>query len=208
MNVFDGFNDLLRRAQAGEAEATEELMARLRPYLEQIARVKVDNPHASRSASDLAQEGLLRVWQKLDQFEGAEQDEHSWMMFRSWIAQLVGRLHLNTERDRLAQKRHPGARIQPLQAANPADSQAPAVDPPADDPTASQQVGRREEMDRLRQALAQRQDDVGVTVVRMHFFEGLSLREIAERLGLTYDQVRHRYQTTLRALEHELGPEP
>jgi DNA-directed RNA polymerase specialized sigma24 family protein len=49
---------------------------------------------------------------------------------------------------------------------------------------------------------------VGVTIVRLHFFDGLSLREIAERLDLSYDQVRHRYQTTLRSLEQELGPQP
>jgi len=206
MNPYDGFNDLLRRAQAGESQAIDDLMARLRPYVEQVARVKVDNPHASRSASDLVQESLLRVWQKLDQFQGADRDENSWLMFRSWVAQLLGRVHLNIERDRVAQKRHPGQKMTPLQAGSSDDSRIIGVDPPANDPTASQQVGQIEESERIRRALDKQGNDVGATIIRMHFFEGLSLREIAERLNLSYDQVRHRYQTSLRNLEEELGP--
>jgi DNA-directed RNA polymerase specialized sigma24 family protein len=40
--------------------------------------------------------------------------------------------------------------------------------------------------------------------LRLCFFEGLSLREIAGRLNLSYDKVRERHHCTLRRLEQEL----
>lgn len=45
----------------------------------------------------------------------------------------------------------------------------------------------------------------GREIVRFRFYEGLSLRQVAQRLGLGYDQVRQRYQIIIRRLERELG---
>ena len=42
-------------------------------------------------------------------------------------------------------------------------------------------------------------------IVRLCFFDGLSLRQIAERLQLSYDKVRQRYHRSLKVLERELG---
>jgi RNA polymerase sigma factor (sigma-70 family) len=41
-------------------------------------------------------------------------------------------------------------------------------------------------------------------VIRLYFFEGLSLQGIAERLDLTYDMVRDRYRRAIRQLERNL----
>ena len=98
--ALNRFNEVVRRAQAGESEAQEELLQVLRPCLEQLARGLAASPRASRSSSDLVQESLLRVWQRLDQFAGNEDDEQSWAMFCAWVGQIVRRLNLNEQRDR------------------------------------------------------------------------------------------------------------
>src|SRR5262249_1880515 len=51
--VLNRFNEVVQRAQAGEAQAQEELLRLLRPYLEQLARGLAATPRASRSSSDL-----------------------------------------------------------------------------------------------------------------------------------------------------------
>jgi len=204
--VLERFNDVVRQAQAGDAAAQDELLQVLRPYLEQLARCLADSPRASRSSSDLVQESLLRVWQRLDQFAGTDDDEQSWAMFRGWVGQIVRRLNLNDQRDRGAQRRRPDRPIASLQAGGPAEEGRPGMDLPADDPTASSRVQRDEQAELVRAALERLGDDPAVAAVRMHFFEGLSLRQVAERLQVSYDKARQLFQTGMRHLEQELGP--
>jgi RNA polymerase sigma factor (sigma-70 family) len=206
------FNDLIRRAQAGEPRAQEELLAVVRPYLEKLAEGIADPSHASKSVSDLVQDTLLRVWLKLPQFEGTNDDQQSWLMFRTWAGKIARRLHLNSRRDRKAQRRRPERPIVSLQAGppqSPDNSERKGLDPPAPGPTASATL-RQDEQARLVQAALDRLTDrTSRDVVRLHFFEGVSLRQIAERLDLTYDQVRYRFQTAMQSLEsdlRELGP--
>jgi RNA polymerase sigma factor (sigma-70 family) len=200
----EGFNDLIQRAQAGEPEAIDQLMAVLRPHLEQLARGQAA-PTGSRSASDLVQEALLRVWQKLDQFQGTTDDAQTQAMFRSWVGRLFTRLGLNTHRDRHAKRRRPPQKILPLQAGDTTES---GVDPPGREPTASTHLRRDEESQRIRAALARLPDETGRAILRLHFFEGESLRQISARLGLSYDKVRELYQAGMHHLEQELGQAP
>jgi RNA polymerase sigma factor (sigma-70 family) len=192
--VVEGFNDLLRRARAGVPEAYATLVRLLGPFLERQAGAMADPSRPSQSTSDLVQEVLVRVWQKIDQFAGTEDDDQSWAMFRAWAGRIVRRLGLNVRRDRNARRRRPPGRADGLEA-----------DPAADDPTASALLRDAEQTDLIRTALERLRGDAGATVVRLQFFEGLSLRQIAGRMGLTYDQVRERRQAGLRRLELELG---
>jgi RNA polymerase sigma factor (sigma-70 family) len=201
----EGFNDLVRQARAGQPQAQEELLRRLRPYLERLASGLADPPHARRSASDLVQEALLRVWQKLDQFDGTAEDEESWAMFRSWVGQILRRLDLNDRRDRNAQRRRPPQPIAALPAPGPGASGSYQVDPPANGPTVSATVRQAEQTQLIQAALERMDDEVSAAIIRLHFFEGLSLRQIAGRLSLSYDKVRDRYAAGMRHLERELG---
>jgi RNA polymerase sigma factor (sigma-70 family) len=203
---MQGFNDLLQQARGRDPEAQERLMRLVLPYLERQAGAMAGTSRASQSSSDLAQEALLRVWQKLDQFGGTGVDEESWAMFCAWAGQIVRRLGINSLRDRNAQRRRPPERVASLQEVGAGPGRRPA-DPPADDPTASALLRDAEQTELVRAAL-ERAGDVPGLVVRLHFFEGLTLREIASRLDLTYDQVRERFQMGLRRLERELGPQP
>jgi DNA-directed RNA polymerase specialized sigma24 family protein len=66
-----GFHDLLNRARSGDSAATDELLALIRPWVEQLARSHGRQFGLHESVSDLVQEAWLRAWQKLDQFQGA-----------------------------------------------------------------------------------------------------------------------------------------
>jgi RNA polymerase sigma factor (sigma-70 family) len=57
----------------------------------------------------------------------------------------------------------------------------------------------------VRAALLKIASETDREIVRLYFFDSLSLRQIAERLGLSYDKVRERHHASLRFLERELG---
>jgi len=58
----------------------------IRPRLEQLAQSHSPN----QSVSDLVHDAWLRAWQKLDQFQGAQDEAHALAMFRAWLAQIAG----------------------------------------------------------------------------------------------------------------------
>jgi RNA polymerase sigma-70 factor (ECF subfamily) len=203
----DGFHDLLRAAQATDSQALERLLTLIRPHLEQVARGYADPTRPDASTSDLVQEAWLRAWQKLDQFQGAEADDDTLAMFRAWVGQIVRSLGLNAQRERNAQRRKPPQPIVPLDRPVPGQStsQGGAIDPAAGEPTPSVAVRAGEQAEMLRKAIEGINDQTARQIVEMRFFDGLSLRQISQRVGLSYDKVRERYQATMGKLERELG---
>jgi RNA polymerase sigma factor (sigma-70 family) len=204
----DGFHDLIRRAQAGDQQAMERVLELLRPHLEQLARRYADPRRASASAADLVQEVRLRAWQKLNQFRGGEGDEQTLALFRGWLGQMVQRLGMNVQRRRKARRRQPPQPIVPLGAPGADDSTTPpgpGSDPAADQPTPSMNVRADEQGRLVREALEKIPDETDRALLRLRFFEGVSLRQAARQLDLSYDTARERYQRCLRRLEAELG---
>lgn len=75
-------------------------------------------------------------------------------------------------------------------ARGPEDSASPD-DPPAKDPTPSHPLHVEERKARIEQVLT-KLDETDRAIVDLRFFRGKSLEQVAEELGLTYDQVRYR----------------
>ena len=201
----DGFRELLRKAQVGDEEAVGQVLTLIREHLAQAAEKHADVSQATDSVSDLVQEASLKVWQRLDQFRGGETDEATLAMFLSWTSQIVNRLGLNARRDRATQRRSPTnsmLRLTP-QSGNDSGSYWRA-EPHADGPTPSANVRATEEADVIRETVSRLPDNLDRTLLRMRFFEGRSLRQIAEELPLSYDQIRDRFQAIMRRLEREL----
>ncbi len=48
-------------------------------------------------------------------------------------------------------------------------------------------------------------DSATAAILRMRFFDGLTIVRIAEHLGIGRDQVRDRYRSAMRRLEGELN---
>jgi RNA polymerase sigma factor (sigma-70 family) len=182
------FTELLARARSGDAAALNALLAEVQPWLAQTARrFDLDLPDAS--SADLVQEAWLRAWRDLDDFRGNDA-----AAFRAWLDQIVRTAGLNAMRHNQAEKRRePAARI-------PLDSDIQGDDRPGP----GSQAQAAEEIERLQTALAGMPNALDREIVRLHFEDGLSLRQTAERLGMHQESVRRRFHAALLYLENKL----
>jgi RNA polymerase sigma-70 factor (ECF subfamily) len=182
------FTELLARARSGDPAALNALLAQVQPWLAQTARrLDLDLPDAS--SADLVQEAWLRAWRSLDDFRGKDAPA-----FRTWLDQIVRTAGLNAIRHHQAEKRRePPARV-------PLDSEIQGDDRPGPE----SQAQAAEEIERLQTALAGMPDALDREIVRLHFEEGLSLRQTAERLGMHPESVRRRFHAALVYLENKL----
>jgi RNA polymerase sigma factor (sigma-70 family) len=205
----DHFRDLVRRAQARDAAAIEQLLEIVRPSLEKLADRFIDRGHPSWSAAELVQDAWVMAWQRLDQFHGTDQDDEQMLaMFQAWVSRIVISLGLNSVRARQARGRRPTGKLMRLDSPPPAQSDASEgrLELPADIPSPSANA-RTNERDRLiEEALRRCLTPDQRKIIQLVFFEGLTLGEVAKRLDLTYDQVRERHRTAIHRLERELGP--
>jgi RNA polymerase sigma-70 factor, ECF subfamily len=182
------FTELLARARSGDPAALNALLAQVQPWLTQTARRFGLNLQDASSA-DLVQEAWLRAWRSLDDFRGNDAPA-----FRAWLDQIVRTAGLNAVRHRQAEKRRqPPARV-------PLDSDIQGDDRPG--PGSEAQAA--EEIQRLQSALADMPDALDREIVRLHFEDGLSLRQVAERLGMHPESVRRRFHAALVYLETKL----
>jgi RNA polymerase sigma factor (sigma-70 family) len=192
-----GFQELLERARAGDRDAMERLLVLVRPHLERTAREYADPDNTTESASDIVQESWFRAWDRLAQFHGGEDDAETLAMFRAWIAQIARNCGLKSRRRRRTLKRAaPRGKVARIASSeNPSDlgHGGGGVDPVAATKTPSARLRGEEEAERVRAALDALADSSEREIVRLRFFEGLSLRQICERLELSYDQVRDRF---------------
>jgi RNA polymerase sigma-70 factor, ECF subfamily len=201
-----GFRDLVRQAQTGDQRALDRLLSVVRPYLERLAQRYADPARPSESVSDLVQEAWVRAWRKLGQFRGAADDEQTRATFLAWAGRLLDRLSRNRRRDSDRRRRRPEQPLMSLDAAVPGGSTyaGKAAEPAADQPTPSANVRAGERARLVREALAELADEKDREIVRLCFFEGLSLRQVADRLQFSYDAVRQRFHGSLRRLERRL----
>ncbi|HVC92133.1 MAG TPA: sigma-70 family RNA polymerase sigma factor [Pirellulales bacterium] len=208
MIAHDGLSQLVRRAQSSDPAAVAELLARLRPDLARFAEHFGDVSTGDESASDLAQEAALRLWEKLGQFEGGNNDERTAAMLHDWLEKLVRRLATNRREARHAAKRRPERPVFSFGAPAGTDSRPKhlGLEPAEGGPTPSAIACAAEVDARVRAALAAVPDPTDRQIIELCFFEAMSLRAVAGRLDLTYDKVRERYHAGLRFLERELEP--
>ena len=201
------FHVLLRQARQGDRQALDQLLADLRPHLEQLARKYVDPASAGESTADLVQEAALRVWQRLEQFRGGGDDAQTAAMFHKWVSQLVHHVGVDKQRERTAQRRAPPQRPLRLDAGPGADASGAAgiLDPAASGPAPSANARAQEEARLIHDALDKIPDAADREIMHLCFFQGLSLRQIADKVNLSYDKVRERYHQCLRFLDRELG---
>ena len=199
---YRGFQDLLQRAQGGDREAMDKVLAMLRPYLEKVARPYVDPVRPLESTSDLVQASCLRAWNKIASFTAEGTDDEIYKWFRGWLAQIVRRQGMDANRDLHRQRRSPAQKVLRLGVPGTGISTTSggSIQPLAREATPSSNVRAGERAERVRAALAALPDETNAAIVRMYFFERLNLTQIAERLGLPYMSVRDRYWKTMGRL--------
>ncbi|MCZ6689310.1 MAG: RNA polymerase sigma factor [Planctomycetota bacterium] len=202
----EGFQELVRRAQGGSREAMDGVLEMLRAYLEPLARSFADPTRPAESTSDLLQECCLRAWRKLDSFQGGENDDETFAMFRAWMGQILRRLGLNAKRDRLAKSKIPPNKLQRLRSrAGTSTGLGGAHDLPAPNPTPTANARAAEMVEQVKSALERLPDQTAARIIRMRLFDGMTIVQIAKRLGLTSERAQERHRWAMRRLRRQLG---
>ena len=189
--------ELLRGAQEGDAIAIETLVSRFSGLIQRECAKYGIWQHPDWSHSDLLQEIIFRVWTKIGQFKGTEHEQAS-AMFDQWVRTTAQSVLKNLHRSRTAKKRKPEGQIKSIdEATQNFIGQRHAQ-------TASSIFATKEEVGRLNVAMDKCLDVECQEILNLRVVEGLSLKEIFQRLSMTYELVRYKFKTSLETLEKGL----
>jgi RNA polymerase sigma-70 factor (ECF subfamily) len=184
--------ELAEAAQRGEMEAFEELVARHRHRV--YARAFAMLQH-HEDALDLAQDAWVKIWQKLDQFQGKSS-------FLTWMTRIVINLCLDQLRRRQRQQTESLDELK--EQSGGSDWQMPAFHA-----NPSEGIEWEELRGRIADALG-RLTQEHRTVLVLHEFEELAYKEIARTLGCSIGTVMSRLFYARRnlgaLLREEAGP--
>lgn len=188
--------ELVRRAQAGDRDAVERLLARHLPALEAYVRLRVGTAFGAREdASDVVQSTCRDLLERLEGFRHGGEEA-----FRHWLYATAARKIADRFAFHAAQRRE-AARELPSAAASRALGAAFAglASP-------SQQAMGGELLERLRSAFAGL-DEEEREVVLLARVARLSRAEIARALGRSENGVRNLLHRTLVKLAERLDVE-
>ena len=181
--------DLVKRCQAGETEAFDELVAR---YRTRIFAMIYNMVHNEQDAWDLAQDSFVKAWKSIKRFRGRSS-------FYTWLYRIV----MNVTIDWLRKKQVKGAGVEfddaiQLREVNPASKTLPKADP-----LPYERMERTEVRARIDNAIAQLSPDHRA-VILMKETEGMQYHEIAEALGCSIGTVMSRLFYARKKLQNLL----
>ena len=181
--------DLVKRCQAGETEAFDELVTR---YRTRIFAMIYNMVHNEQDAWDLAQDSFVKAWKSIKRFRGRSS-------FYTWIYRIV----MNVTIDWLRKKQVKGAGVEfddaiQLRAVNPASKTLPKADP-----LPYERMERTEVRARIDNAIGQLSPEHRA-VILMKETEGMQYHEIAEALGCSIGTVMSRLFYARKKLQNLL----
>ena len=181
--------DLVKRCQAGETEAFDELVTR---YRTRIFAMIYNMVHNEQDAWDLAQDSFVKAWKSIKRFRGRSS-------FYTWIYRIV----MNVTIDWLRKKRVKGAGVEfddaiQLREVNPASKTLPKADP-----LPYERMERTEVRARIDNAITQLSPEHRA-VILMKETEGMQYHEIAEALGCSIGTVMSRLFYARKKLQNLL----
>ncbi len=174
--------DLMRRAQAGELSAFEELVGRYRGPLLRVAASKLTDRLA---AEDLVQEALLAAF-------AARHTFNPQFAFRTWMWTILLRL-CEKHRQRESRPIRAGGSIDPVWADASAGSGASGLE----------QLLLSERQDLLHHALTEL-PEAEADALRLRFFAGLKFEEIAAAMASSVSGAKQRVKHGLERLADRL----
>jgi RNA polymerase sigma factor (sigma-70 family) len=190
---------LIHQANSGDSEALNLLLERVRPHLAAAAK----RYGSADGASDVVQEAGVAAWKNMASFQGGANNVETEHKLFAWLQQIVRRLGIDRRRAAKAQRRRPAAPILSLDQPQPSQTGL-GFHPAADETSPSAAVQRNETIERIQEGMALLKGDESRTILWLVFVDGHSLRQAAEAMGLTYDQIRLRYHQALKELEQTL----
>jgi RNA polymerase sigma-70 factor, ECF subfamily len=181
--------DLVKRCQAGETEAFDELVTR---YRTRIFAMIYNMVHNEQDAWDLAQDSFVKAWKSIERFRGRSS-------FYTWIYRIV----MNVTIDWLRKKQVKGAGVEfddaiQLREVNPASKTLPKADP-----LPYERMERTEVRARIDNAITQLSPEHRA-VILMKETEGMQYHEIAETLGCSIGTVMSRLFYARKKLQNLL----
>lgn len=192
--LLPNIDELLRRAQAGDAEARDKLFAWCSEPLNAWAtRALVKHPHGHVRPSDIAQEASLRAFRRFSSFRGTTEGE--WM---AWLKAIVERCSKQSRRDAQRQKRDPNRELW-LDA--PENESTPALQP-----SPSQATADEEQWHQLLSAIFELGDDQRQAIWLFHI-KRLRVAQVATRLGKSEAAIAGLLQRGLETLRERLAPD-
>jgi RNA polymerase sigma-70 factor (ECF subfamily) len=169
--------DLVKRCQAGDTEAFDELVTR---YRARVFGMIYNMVHSEQDAWDLAQESFLKAWKSIGRFRGQSS-------FYTWIYRIV----MNVTIDWLRKKQVKGGGAEfddaiQLKEIDPASKTVPKSE------TLPHQAMEREEIRaRIEKAIGQLSPEHRA-VILMKEIDEMQYHEIAEALGCSIGTVMSR----------------
>ena len=170
--------ELARRSQAGDTEAFDELVTKYRTKIFIMVCGRVRNEH---DAWDLAQEGFLKAWRSIHQFEGRSS-------FYTWLYRITVNLTIYSLR-----RNGPGEEVE-LNDAIPSSLPGPDV-----------KYQHTEIREQINAALAKLSPEHRAVVV-LKEVENLQYHEIAQVLNLSLGTVMSRLFYARKKLQSVLRP--
>jgi RNA polymerase sigma-70 factor (ECF subfamily) len=181
--------DLVKRCQAGDSEAFDELVTR---YRTRIFAMIYNMVHNEQDAWDLAQDSFVKAWKSIKRFRGRSS-------FYTWIYRIV----MNVTIDWLRKKQVKGAGVEfddaiQLKEIDPASKTLPKAEP-----LPFERMERTEVRARIDNAISQLSPEHRA-VILMKETEGMQYHEIAESLGCSIGTVMSRLFYARKKLQNLL----
>ena len=187
----DGDDDLIARIALGEKEAFSQLFRRFARAIHGVGNRILRN---ETEADDLVQEVFLYLHRKASSFDNSKGSARSWIFQVAYTQAFIRRRHLKSHGFYVS-----GITDKSLQI-------DPRTNSGADYDQSLEGLFGTNGWRRVLEELTEEQRET----LRLHFFEGYTFAEIAEKLGQSYANVRHHYYRGLEKLrkhlpEHELN---
>ena len=181
--------DLVKRCQAGESEAFDELVGR---YRTRVFGMIYNMVHSEQDAWDLAQDSFVKAWKSIGRFRGQSS-------FYTWIYRIV----MNVTIDWLRKKQIKGAGAEFNDAIQLKEVDPAARTLPNPDALPYERMQRGEIRAEIDAAIAQLSPEHRA-VILMKEIEGMQYHEIAETLGCSIGTVMSRLFYARKKLQNML----
>jgi RNA polymerase sigma-70 factor (ECF subfamily) len=181
--------DLVKRCQAGDTEAFDELVVR---YRTRIFGMIYNMVHNEQDAWDLAQDSFVKAWNSIKRFRGQSS-------FYTWIYRIV----MNVTIDWLRKKQVKGAGTEFDDAIQLKEIEPASKTVPKPDALPYERMERSEIRAQIDNAIAQLSPEHRA-VILMKEIEDMQYREIAEALGCSIGTVMSRLFYARKKLQNLL----
>jgi RNA polymerase sigma-70 factor (ECF subfamily) len=176
---------VLARARQGDSDAFRALVER---HSRSVFRLAFRMTGNEQDAEDVVQESFLRAYRQLDRFESRAD-------FGTWLYRIVANCSVDLMRAK--QARHDQTRAEPLDAG----TDLPAVDDP--DP---ERLAKSAEISRRVQDALGRLSPLERAAFTLRHYEGRSIDEIGQTLGLGTSAAKHSVFRAVKKLRVALQP--